>query len=319
MNAKVTRPVGSKRIENPIKIVKPSKHDENKEKSNSSTTGASGKTVSVTKKTSNSQEKIAIAKPQLNSKTSLPKTKQTTPTAPTNRAKVSNATTRKVIRNQPMKAIHQVQATKPVAEKNVMNTIHNVTVASPPSMRKEIIAPQATVEALPRERTRTRTLEPNEVLILKQSKFDPKITVPLDNSSVKNEQKTIIIHEPIAFEISFDKPSTSQKIDSNNKETEDISEGDYEDDFDSYESDFETESSSSSQSTSMSSNSATSSSNSDTPTKGQQVSSATKKLDEERDFDSGTFELRGVADKLQLDSIDEREPNSDGQNDSGFG
>lgn len=324
MNAKIAKPVGSKRIEKPIQ--KPlKKNDEQKEKSNSST--VPGKTVVVTKKISSSQKTTTISKPELKSKTILTKSKQATPTAPAVKPKVNNGTTNKVIRQQPIKAIHHVPAKKPVAEKNVMNTIHNVTVASPPSIRKELPASQPSPDPLPRERTKTRTLEPEEVMILKQSKIDqatlPTPTLPTPtpstSSAVKIEQKPIVIQEPIAFEITFDKDITDQKIHSDNKPTQDTSDGDYEDDFDSYESDFETESSNSSQSASTSSKSGNNSSNLSSPTEQQQVFTLPKKLDDERDFDSGTFELKGAADKVQLDSIDERETHSEGQNDSGFG
>lgn len=293
-------------------------------------------TATATKRLSSRQE--PNAKPQINSKTVVTKTKQTTPIAPAIKPKISNVTPSKVIRQQPMRAIHQVQAKKPVAEKNVMNTIHNVTVASPPSVRKVQANPQLRMDmfptereqihppnTLPRERTKTRTLGPEEVVILKQSKSDQKSTNSPDNSSpdpAEIEQKPLIIQEPIAFEITFEK-AASPTIGSSSKQSQDASDGDYEDDFDSYESDFETESSTSSRTRSTSSKSETKSnddSNSTSfPTESHPVFSLTMKLDEDRDFDSGTYELKGTAEKVELDSIDERELHSEGQNDSGFG
>lgn len=166
----------------------------------------------------------------------MTKSKQATPIAPIIRPKISNATTNKVVRQVPMRAIHQVQVKKPVADKNVMNTVHNVTVASPPSMRKEQrnpqlstdtpprenkeTNPQLSMETLPRERTKTHTLGPEEVLILKQSKDSQKTTILADSSTAvtpKIEQKPLIIQEPVAFEISFDKAATRPNIDSSSK------------------------------------------------------------------------------------------------------
>lgn len=345
MNGKIVRPsVGSKRIEKPVTEKSQKKHDESKEKSNNNVATASVKkttTVSATKKISSRQETNAIAKAPINSKTVVAKPKQATPIAPTIKPKISNVTANKVIRQQPMRAIHQVQAKKPVAEKNVMNTIHNVTVVSPPSVRKVQTNPQLSIdtlptereqthsqqsmETLPRERTKTRTLGPEEVVILKQSKGDQSTSNLPDISSAtpaKIEPKPLIIQEPVAFEITFEKAASSTTIDSSSKHSQDASDGDYEDDFDSYESDFETESSTSSRTRSTSSKSSKSedhSNSASSPTESQPVFSLAKKLDEDRDFDSGTYELKGTAEKVQLDSIDERELHSEGQNDSGFG
>lgn len=319
----MTRPVGSKRLEKPQIIEKSStKHEEKKEKSNINIAATSSKkttTITATKKISSNKDANTVTKPQINSKTVSSKPKQATPT------KLSNATASKVIRQQPMKAIHQVQAKKPVAEKNVMNTVHNVTVASPPPVRKlqpnlelepepEISSQVSSVETLPRERTKTRTLEPDEVMILKKAKGGQESTNVSDASaatSTKIEQKPVIIQEPVAYEITFEKAATTEKA-ATETSSKDMSEEDYEDDFDSYESDFESDSSASkiedeSNSTSISSES---------PPESPPV---TTKLDQDREFDSGTYELKGTAEKVQLDSIDERELHSEGQNDSGFG
>lgn len=347
VNAKVSRPSGSKRLEKQQTIEKSStKHEENKGNSNKNTVATTSKkttTVTATKKISSSKDVNTTTKSQINSKTVVAKPKQATPIAPTIKAKITTASTNKGIRQQPMRAIHQVQPKKPVAEKNVMNTIHNVTVASPPSIRKEITNsevipsiselpkerehnPQLSMDTLPRERTKTRTLGPEEVMILKQAKGDKKTTTVPDTSSAistKIEQKPVIIQEPVAFEITFEKPVTSPTsnlpVESSSK-SPDISDGDYEDDFDSYESDFETESSASSQTASASSKSEDNAfSPTSTPTESSPVFPLEKKLDDDRDFDSGTYELKGTAEKVQLDSIDERELHSESQNDSGFG
>lgn len=281
-----------------------------------------------------------MTKPQIISKTVATKPKPPAATSSTIKPKIVSTTTNKVNRQQPIRAIHQVQAKKPVAEKNVMNTIHNVTVASPPSVRKEHInVPsneendplprpskpvnnQQSIESLPRERTRTRTLGPEEAILLKQSRSDQKPANLVEATSSKIEEKPLLkVHEPVAYEITFDKPVTSSTTD-HIKPPPDISEeAEYEDDFDSYESDFETESSSaSSHSASTSSKSGDESASSvPTPSVNSPVSPLVKKVEDDRDFDSGTYELKGSADKVQLDSIDERELHSEGQTDSGFG
>ncbi|XP_055386804.1 probable serine/threonine-protein kinase DDB_G0282963 [Condylostylus longicornis] len=162
----------------------------------------------------------------------------------------------------------------------VKDTYHNVTVASPPPVRKK----QNSVEfqSLPseaqlkddfddiptniHERRRTVTLEPKEVIMLK--KYDNEIKKNTETSFATNTDlmgeviPVISIKEPIAFEINFDneksKLETSQiglnetkksGENLNNNDDEDISSNDslensYADDFESYESDFESGSSS---------------------------------------------------------------------------
>lgn len=214
-----------------------------------------------------------------------------------------------------------MQAKKPVvAEKNVMNTIHNLTVSSPPFIRKVQANVEENCDTLPRERTKTRTLRPEEVTLLKQPKRDDEARISSGVPAISSnfDQKPLVVQEPVAFEITFEKAATSPSIEAANiKQPPDASsdDGDYEDDFDSYESDFETESSASSQTASTSSKSESESRS--TP-ESPRVTAA-KRLDDDRDFDSGTYELKGSAEKVQLDSIDERELHSEEQNDSGFG
>ncbi|KAG4071946.1 hypothetical protein HA402_006107 [Bradysia odoriphaga] len=337
VNAKIARSVVSKRIEKPTKT---ENRDAVKEKSVNSTVTTSSKkaaTVTATKKVSNSQN--VVAKPQIVSKTVVTKPKPAAPTASMIKPKIISTAANKVSRPQPIRAIHQVQAKKPVAEKNVMNTIHNVTVASPPSVRKEHtiiqqsmeilprplepVKTQQSIDPLPRERTKTRTLGPEEAILLKLSTSDQKpVNLSEANTVVSSEieQKPLKIHDPVAYEITFEKPVTSSSTE-NIKPPPDISEeAEYEDDFDSYESDFETESSSASQTASTSSKSEDESANSvPSPSVTSPISPPAKKVDDDRDFDSGTYELKGSAEKVQLDSIDERELHSEGQTDSGFG
>lgn len=299
----------SKKIEKPTAKIEKSKHDENKEKTTSIGATSSKKTVAATSTKKLASNPDVVTKSQINSKPVTSKPKQVTPVAM--KPKISSTATSKVIKQQPMKAIHQVQVKRVVTEKNVMNTVHNVTVSSPPPVRKEQKIVEEIVDTLPRERTKTRTLGPEEVVLLKQAKSDEKTT--------KVDQKPVVVQHPVAYEITFEKPITSKAIESSSEQPQDVSsDGDYEDDFDSYESDFETESSTSSRTASAKSEneSVSISAESDVLPSGL---TSTKRLDDDREFDSGTYELKGVAEKVQLDSIDERELHSEGQNDSGFG
>lgn len=368
--------MGSKRIEKPTKPESSVKNrDAVKEKLDNVTVSTSSKkvvTVMATKKVSNSHN--ASTKPQISSKTVISKPKPAETTASTMKPKISSTTTNN--RQQPIRAIHLIQARKPVAEKNVMNTVHSVTVASPPPVRREYtniqqsmeelpkpleqVHTQQSMEALPRARTRTRTLGPEEALILKQSKGEQRANNLQDANSVVSKivQKPLKVQEPVAYEITFDKPVSNTTPDNSSEtpsamlqearqfeearqseevrqseeahqskeahqpeETQQSDEAEYDDDFDSYESDFEAESSSASQTASTTSSKSEDESVTSVPTPSMNspISPIAKKIDDDRDFDSGTFELKGSAERVQLDSIDERELHSEGQTDSGFG
>lgn len=124
-----------------------------------------------------------------------------------------------------------------ITANNVMNTVHNVTVASPTMKRKEAsvdeIEEQRPSEETPaqkqRIRTKTRTIDPEQSVMQKmlQQRVEQEVEV-----TPTQPQPPAIIHRtpsPIAFEISLDScPVVS-------------SENEYEDDFESYESDFESE------------------------------------------------------------------------------
>lgn len=241
-------------------------------------------------------------------------------TIPTDKPKIVASIT--TLKRQPVKAVYEPKPLVHISEKNVMNTIHNVTVLSPPRIRKEYPQEQIDVSVEPvaqRERTKTRTLEPDEIIILKSK------PVVEDKSDVN----FTIIKEPVAFEINFEMPSKSANIETveiKKNQIEDVStEDDYEEDFESYESDFESYSRSSpSSSSSHTSEPLSSQSDSDNPddiasmhniAAKQLLEGIIRKDDEEAD--SGTFELKVI--EKQIDSIDDRDNQSEGQTDSGFG
>lgn len=208
-----------------------------------------------------------------------------------------------------------------------MNTVHNVTVASPPSVRREMPMPVPNyasdiVEPLDRRRTRTRTLEPDEIIILKHRTPD-KETESLSATTA------VEVKDPVAFEIKFEEAKPKSTI---TKRSTDIvaNDDDYADDFDSYESDFESGSSSAaslqsvatgqslSVSQSNSKSTSTESINQGDPSSISDVKSR-KPYEDERQLDSGAFELKTQVERSLMNSIDEREPQSDEQNDSGIG
>lgn len=125
---------------------------------------------------------------------------------------------------------------KPVSRKNVMNLVHNVTVASPPSSAsKERSASTSDIRQAAAEkpanhsRTRTRTIDPKDSILHQQKMLKLKPKEP--------------VKEPVAFEINFEEAKKSKKIESPEEPEDDAY--DYESDFESYESDFEAEISSS--------------------------------------------------------------------------
>lgn len=117
---------------------------------------------------------------------------------------------------------------KPTSKKNVMNTIHNVTVASPPtSASKERSASTPDIKevtplkSINHSRTRTRTIDPKDSF-LHQKKLLAMQVNPKEP-----------VKDPIAFEINFEAPKKTDALE--------IDEYNYESDFESYESDFEPE------------------------------------------------------------------------------
>ncbi|KAH8280596.1 hypothetical protein KR018_012054, partial [Drosophila ironensis] len=132
----------------------------------------------------------------------------------------------RVSRAQPSQA-KPASKSKPNA---VLDTYHSVTVASPPQKRKQeqvSAAPPAPppAEEPPtapaRHRTFTRTLEPEEVVVLKR-----------ESAKQRSEVTRQPVKQPVAFEVKFEEPKKAEPESDH-----------YSDDFESYESDFETDAS----------------------------------------------------------------------------
>lgn len=301
---------------------------------------------------------------------------------------VSRATTRSV--SGPMKASHSVKVptqvssnspqmhAKPTANaavvpvKNVMNQVHNVTVTSPPPVRRNLIpVAEEAIETVynpisdhsVHRRSRTRTLDKDEIVFLRNERALAQAEMRTD--IVPSAHVTVEVKQPIAFEVNFDDgrhksqsetQSVTEHIDTANKSTandedddDDIDDDEnYDDDFDSYESDFESASATSSDgdasSTTSNSSSAMAAESSDTDdnvntesrkSSGQQQMTPNQSLpysrgitEEERQLDSGAFELKPSHNSGQsrgsvhlVDDIlssDERYTSSEAQNDSGI-
>ncbi|CRK98392.1 CLUMA_CG011751, isoform A [Clunio marinus] len=118
---------------------------------------------------------------------------------------------------------------KSLSKKNVMNTIHNVTVASPPSSaskeRTALPTKKEPIKASNHTRSNTRTIPPEDSILHK-------------HKLLENEQKEtkLNIKDPVAFDINFKEDKKEKKV-----EAKDEDEYNYESDFESYESDFESE------------------------------------------------------------------------------
>lgn len=179
-----------------------------------------------------------------------------------------------------------------ISTKNVMNQVHNVTVLSPPPVRRDSLPVKIEIEepkndvaieeqrsrethsSLPRSRTRTRTLDGNEIVLLRpkptviESPTSKTISVAKNGSVEPNDNVLVDIKPPISFEVMLNnenkvkplekKPElvaekslpenrikTSQTRESLNVDVgldkSDKESDAYEDDFDSYESDFESD------------------------------------------------------------------------------
>lgn len=224
-------------------------------------------------------------------------------------------------RRQPIRAVYAPPppAAVRVSEKNVMNTIHNVTIASPPSKRKEYNAAVEVKDtdvqvSVQRERTKTRTLEPDEILVLNKKQATP--SAEISNSMVSSP----IVKDPIAFEINFEE--STKKVSVINAANDAAStvtnvSDEYEDDFDSYESDFESVSSSKSLTDNKSSEELTNlSEEEESDSEDRNDYDHTVKIGNNEDnVDSGLFELKAMQQQHTDSMIDNY---SEVQNDSGF-
>lgn len=146
----------------------------------------------------------------------------------------------------------------PISAQNVMNQVHNVTVSSPPSIRrdlkqdKEKPSTEKVEDVVKRDRTRTRTLEKSEVILLKtkdESTAQMETPEPLrmETSHELNALQRIDMdfRQPISFVVQFDDKKHKQMTKSTSLATDEDTADSYEDDFESYESDFEDDLSSS--------------------------------------------------------------------------
>ncbi|XP_017010248.2 cytoplasmic dynein 2 intermediate chain 1 [Drosophila takahashii] len=167
--------------------------------------------------------------------------KRTTPSPGALRA---STTTRQATTNPPP-SLQSRTKTKPVTKAKpnaVLDTYHSVTVASPPQKRKqekESPTPpskgyspvaqakkehKADAPAAPaRARTFTRTLDPEEVVVLKRESAKQRSQVETQESQP--------VKQPVAFEVKFEEKAKKPDPESDH----------YSDDFESYESDFETD------------------------------------------------------------------------------
>lgn len=181
------------------------------------------------------------------SNSNTPKNSKTTPKIKENgnMAKIAKAKTGEKVLT---KSSHVVIAKSIVSPQNVMNQVHNVTVSSPPQMRRgshqnnDKSKSQNYENIVSRNRMRTRTLEKSEVILLKpKSESTPSLETSVSTLITDLQAKNAEIRQPITFEVHFNKhlPQTDTKPD-----TEDEEES-YADDFESYESDFEDDLSSS--------------------------------------------------------------------------
>ncbi|XP_046810674.1 cytoplasmic dynein 2 intermediate chain 1 [Lucilia cuprina] len=149
---------------------------------------------------------------------------------------------------------------KPVNKKPnaVLDTPHNVTVASPPPKRKssenvETAVSDDKFKTSNNKLTRkgSRTLAPDEIVVLKRESAKKRIEEQIRNENLKTQQPVeTVVKEPVAFEVKFEekekvtrersrsrsKTTTTNIIDKNDEEPQ------YSDDFESYESDFESSS-----------------------------------------------------------------------------
>nr|XP_016929665.1 uncharacterized protein LOC108009657 [Drosophila suzukii] len=211
----------------------------------------------IAKKTTSTSSKKPLSTGK--SKEREPLSKRTTPSPGALRA--STTTTRQATTNPPLQSKSKTQPVAKSKPNAVLDTYHSVTVASPPQKRKgqakqEKESPTPTSKAyspvaqakkehksttspskrdapaaLPskedapaapaRARTFTRTLDPEEVVVLKR-----------ESAKQRSEVEPPPVKQPVAFEVNFEE---TKKPDPESDH--------YSDDFESYESDFETDAS----------------------------------------------------------------------------
>uniref|UniRef100_A0A1B0GBI9 WD repeat-containing protein 60 n=1 Tax=Glossina morsitans morsitans TaxID=37546 RepID=A0A1B0GBI9_GLOMM len=153
----------------------------------------------------------------------------------------------------------------PILKPNaVLDTYHNVTVASPPPRKKGLPLSSSTdadkqndKDSLSKKlnRKNSHTLSPGEIVVLKEESAKKRLEEQINRETNSEEKMAMPIKkESIAFEVNFHKEQkatrarsrsrskTRERIKKLEDETEDSN--NYSDDFESYESDFETPTSS---------------------------------------------------------------------------
>lgn len=189
-------------------------------------------------------------------KSTAKRTTTTVPTKPNDRTQPLRAKHSAAIVDQVRNNAANLNALKSPAKPNtVLDTYHNVTVASPPTKRKELAPQNEEKKKLANDeppqivrngietRPRTRTLDAEEVVVLKSA------SAKLRSEQEVQETGAVLLppKEPVAFEVNF--AEKRERSRSRPKETvtesaaQETEGAEYSDDFESYESDFETSSS----------------------------------------------------------------------------
>lgn len=213
-----------------------------------------------------------------------------------------------------------------VPAKNVMNQVHNVTVSSPPPVRKDYseaeagasTEPEHPVPIMARDRTRTRTLEKDEIVFLKKEPTRTVLKPETAAGPMPAETVSVEVKQPISFEVNFDgaKNAKPDVLDTKYNTAPDMVppdvdevEDNYEDDFDSYESDFESAPESSSES-----ESGGSASESSTPSGSSSAMAESSDADTTSDVDE---QMQSAQQENSAEHIAERRPEEERQLDSG--
>lgn len=306
--------------------------DEKKLSYNSKSTAKNGKATAP-----RSVKAVAEAKPSTE-RTKSKAAKDTTTIAPpissVQPTKSSKSTVQAATRkNVPLKASHSIATTaiatrstaiamkstaiaakSTVSAKNVMNQVHNVTVSSPPPERRllpenaierEVLEPR--IENGSRERTRTRTLGEDEIVLLKPTPVaSEKIKYAIEPASKPPEIKPSVTFDvPISAQAKVLEPVKVQRIETAASGSDD----EYEDDFESYESDFESDVSSGLDSSPDNTISTGDSSSDDNlvSTSSRHPFDRTGEPLEYNDLESDSFELRALPSQTKrVDSADSR-------------
>ncbi|KAM7342345.1 uncharacterized protein ACRADG_009808 [Cochliomyia hominivorax] len=205
------------------KLLKPSEEKDKSKVVNGSTSISNKTNISVQKANLSETRTIRNDKPKINLNLKPRKdnslTVQKKPSQPL-RAKVSTRETKSTSKITSNKSI----TTKPNA---VLDTPHNVTVSSPPPKRINKIDKQTKNESESQHEAKSinskltrkgsRTLAPEEIVILKREQTQKRIEEKIqhDDIQLQREQTNISLSkEPIAFEVKFEgkrKKSTSGK------------------------------------------------------------------------------------------------------------